>query len=110
MPRNRSPHLKIALILITTILIINCSKQLRTIEGGVRPKKNKFSFSKNDFSLQTNDKTDTTVLYLQLLRNMALSSGKAGNRYQFYRFYQNGRFQISETYENFEDHRKFQNI
>jgi hypothetical protein len=102
--------LKYLYSILIALILISCSKMFYNSEGGVRPKKNNFLLSKDSFLLVSNDKIDTSVLYVRVLKNMALSSGKNGNRYQFYRFYENGRFQISETYENFEDHLKFQNI
>jgi len=101
-------YLKI--ILIISIIISSCSKLFYNSEGEVRPKKSKFLFSKSNFSLHTNDKIDTAVLYLRIERNMALSLGRTGNAYKFYRFYKDGRFQLSDSYENFENHIKFQNI
>ena len=66
------------------LLSISCVSFYQHPEGGFRPKKPKFSVTKNDFSFNT--KIDTLAIYVNI---DTLKYGKNANVY-FYKFFNNG--------------------
>ena len=82
------------------IICILCScqtKYIRYPQGGIRPKKPNFKFSKNPYKL-TSAILDTTAIYANNAKNVSLGKIHFDATSQFYRFFANGRVYVSKIF------------
>ncbi len=67
----------------------SCKNYYYNTKGGIRPKKNKFHFSKNPYKLISTNILDTNSVYINKV-NLYYGNQKDGYT-RFYRFFSNGR-------------------
>lgn len=69
-------------------------------DGGIRPKKLKFSFAKHPYHLTDSSLIDTNAVYLELSTNVYYGTKHVDSSYIVHRFWDNGKLFISYAYEH----------
>ncbi len=70
-------------------IFFSCKNYFYTIEGGIRPRKNRFYLSKKPYKLYNSNLIDTNSVYI---KKVDINYGNKKDTYsRFYRFFSNGR-------------------